>query len=194
MRSKIAGPVARTSSCPARSLHEQAEDLTSTRRHANELAARDLLEASFLSIRASWLARSSACSCRPTSGARRSSSELDLQFFERICEQAPAEFILQRETAGGALASFMLVFHLGDRVINKFIDSTIAGSDGLSLFPALRRSIGFCLRQRRQGTSERPDRLPGEAGSRPSTRASLQRLPPRESDCACHLPRDRPPG
>jgi hypothetical protein len=46
---------------------------------------------------------------------------LDLQFFERICEQAPAEFILQRETAGGALASFMLVFHLGDRVINKFI-------------------------------------------------------------------------
>jgi uncharacterized protein len=46
---------------------------------------------------------------------------LNLRFFERIREQAPAQFILQRDQADGALVSFMLVFHLGDRVINKFI-------------------------------------------------------------------------
>jgi hypothetical protein len=46
---------------------------------------------------------------------------LDLRFFERIREQAPARFILQRDPADGALVAFMLVFHLGDRVINKFI-------------------------------------------------------------------------
>jgi hypothetical protein len=46
---------------------------------------------------------------------------LDLRFFERIREQAPARFILQRDPTDGALVAFMLVFHLGDRVINKFI-------------------------------------------------------------------------
>jgi len=46
---------------------------------------------------------------------------LDLRFFERVREQAPAHFILQRDPANGALVAFMLVFHLGDRVINKFI-------------------------------------------------------------------------
>jgi hypothetical protein len=46
---------------------------------------------------------------------------LDRRFFERIREQAPVRFILQRDPADGALVTFMLVFHLGDRVINKFI-------------------------------------------------------------------------
>jgi hypothetical protein len=46
---------------------------------------------------------------------------LDLRFFERIREQAPARFILQRDRATGGLVAFMLVFHLGGRVINKFI-------------------------------------------------------------------------
>ena len=46
---------------------------------------------------------------------------LNLRFFERIREQAPARFILQRDQADGALVAFMLVFRLGDRVINKFI-------------------------------------------------------------------------
>ena len=46
---------------------------------------------------------------------------LDRRFFERIREQAPARFILQRDPTGGALVAIMLVFHLGDRVINKFI-------------------------------------------------------------------------
>ena len=46
---------------------------------------------------------------------------LDRRFFEHIREQAPARFILQRDPTDGALVAFMLVFHLGDRVINKFI-------------------------------------------------------------------------
>ena len=46
---------------------------------------------------------------------------LDLRFFERISEQAPAQFILQRDQGNGALVAFMLVFRLGDRIINKFI-------------------------------------------------------------------------
>ena len=46
---------------------------------------------------------------------------LDLRFFERISEQAPAKFILQRDQANGTLVAFMLVFRLGDRIINKFI-------------------------------------------------------------------------
>ena len=46
---------------------------------------------------------------------------LDLRFFERIREQPPARFILQRDPANGALVAFMFVFRLGDRVINKFI-------------------------------------------------------------------------
>jgi hypothetical protein len=46
---------------------------------------------------------------------------LDLKFFERIREQAPTHFILQRDQATGALVAFMLVLRLGDRIINKFI-------------------------------------------------------------------------
>lgn len=46
---------------------------------------------------------------------------LDRRFFERIRGQEPAHFILLRSPADGRLAAFMLVFVLGDRVINKFI-------------------------------------------------------------------------
>ena len=46
---------------------------------------------------------------------------LDLRFFERIREQAPAQFILLRDHAGCELVAFMLVLRLGDRLINKFI-------------------------------------------------------------------------
>ncbi len=42
-------------------------------------------------------------------------------FFARIGAEAPSRFILQRDPASGELVAFMLVFHLGDRVINKFI-------------------------------------------------------------------------
>ena len=54
---------------------------------------------------------------------------LDLRFFEAIRTHEPAHFILLREAGGGALVAFMLVFRLGDRVINKFIglDYRIAG-------------------------------------------------------------------
>ncbi len=43
------------------------------------------------------------------------------RFFAQISTHAPARFILQRDTATGELVAFMLVFHLGDRVVNKFI-------------------------------------------------------------------------
>ncbi len=46
---------------------------------------------------------------------------LGLRFFVMIREQPAARFILQREPQKGALVAFMLVFVLGDRVINKFI-------------------------------------------------------------------------
>lgn len=46
---------------------------------------------------------------------------LDRRFFEQIREQGPARFVLLRDPASGALVAFMLVFHLGDRLINKFI-------------------------------------------------------------------------
>jgi uncharacterized protein len=46
---------------------------------------------------------------------------LDLPFFARIMEQAPSQFILLRDQQSGALVAFMLVFRLGDRLINKFI-------------------------------------------------------------------------
>ncbi|HZP59034.1 MAG TPA: hypothetical protein VFB27_01830, partial [Opitutaceae bacterium] len=45
---------------------------------------------------------------------------LNLRFFQNIREAAPAHFILQRG-ATGELLTFMLVFRLGDRLINKFI-------------------------------------------------------------------------
>ncbi len=46
---------------------------------------------------------------------------LGIRFFERIREHEPARFIVQRDPADGAMVAFMLVFCLGDRVINKFI-------------------------------------------------------------------------
>jgi len=46
---------------------------------------------------------------------------LDRRFFERIGEQAPARFILQREKSTGRLVTFMLVFVDGGRMTNKFI-------------------------------------------------------------------------
>ncbi len=46
---------------------------------------------------------------------------LGLPFFERIRACEPARFILQRDRKSGALVAFMLLFCLGDRVINKFI-------------------------------------------------------------------------
>ena len=46
---------------------------------------------------------------------------LGLRFFEQIREQEPASFILQRDQASGELVTFMLVFCIGDRAVNKFI-------------------------------------------------------------------------
>lgn len=46
---------------------------------------------------------------------------LDRRFFESIRDQPEARFILQRDPANGQLVAFMLVFCLGERVINKFI-------------------------------------------------------------------------
>ncbi len=46
---------------------------------------------------------------------------LGLPFFERIGQCDAARFILQRDRRDGAMVAFMLLFCLGDRVINKFI-------------------------------------------------------------------------
>jgi hypothetical protein len=46
---------------------------------------------------------------------------LDLRFFESIRTREPAAFLLQRDPSSGELVAFMLVFRLGNRVINKFI-------------------------------------------------------------------------
>ena len=46
---------------------------------------------------------------------------LDVRFFECVCGQPPARFILQRDSSTGELVAFMLVFRIGDRLINKFI-------------------------------------------------------------------------
>ncbi len=43
------------------------------------------------------------------------------EFFAQIRTHREASFVVQRETATGAMVAFMLVFRLGDRVINKFI-------------------------------------------------------------------------
>jgi hypothetical protein len=47
--------------------------------------------------------------------------KLNPRFFQAMRGHEPARFILQRDRASGELAAFMLVFRLGDRVINKFI-------------------------------------------------------------------------
>ena len=46
---------------------------------------------------------------------------LDLKFFEAVRKHPEAHFIVQRDAKTGALVAFMLVFHLGRRVVNKFI-------------------------------------------------------------------------
>ncbi|MBU6450671.1 MAG: GNAT family N-acetyltransferase [Cyanobacteria bacterium REEB67] len=46
---------------------------------------------------------------------------LSIEFFEKIRDTEPAWFILQRDRSNGRMLTFMLVFKLGDRLINKFI-------------------------------------------------------------------------
>jgi uncharacterized protein len=46
---------------------------------------------------------------------------LSLAFFQQMARQEPARFILQRDPATGEIVSFMLLFVLGERLINKFI-------------------------------------------------------------------------
>lgn len=46
---------------------------------------------------------------------------LDMRFFERVAREPRAHFLLFRDRASGRLAAFMLLFDLGDTVINKFI-------------------------------------------------------------------------
>jgi hypothetical protein len=46
---------------------------------------------------------------------------LDLRFFERVAIEPRAHFLLLRDRGSGRLAAFMLLFDLGDTVINKFI-------------------------------------------------------------------------
>ncbi len=46
---------------------------------------------------------------------------LDIRFFEAASASDPAHFILLRDRAGGRLVAFMLVYDLGEAVINKFI-------------------------------------------------------------------------
>ena len=46
---------------------------------------------------------------------------LDLRFFAAVREHPQSAFILLREKSSGTVVAFMLVFQLGERVINKFI-------------------------------------------------------------------------
>ena len=46
---------------------------------------------------------------------------LDMRFFDRAAVEPRAHFLLLRDRATGRLAAFMLLFDLGDTVINKFI-------------------------------------------------------------------------
>ena len=46
---------------------------------------------------------------------------LSIEFFRRIRDTEPAWFILQREKNSGKMLTFMLLFKLGDKAINKFI-------------------------------------------------------------------------
>lgn len=55
---------------------------------------------------------------------------LDRRFFERISGRGPARFILQRDRASGEMVAFMLVFCLGERVINKFIGIDYRRAEG----------------------------------------------------------------
>ncbi len=46
---------------------------------------------------------------------------LDIRFFQQVREKPEARFVVQRDAKTGEMVTFMLVFHLGTRVINKFI-------------------------------------------------------------------------
>ncbi len=59
---------------------------------------------------------------------------LDRAFFDHMRRQPPARFILLRDRATGALVAFMLVFRLGDRVINKFIGLDYARAGNAYLY------------------------------------------------------------
>ncbi len=47
--------------------------------------------------------------------------ELDRRFFECVARQPCAHFIVLREATRGEAVAFMLCFHLGDKVINKYL-------------------------------------------------------------------------
>jgi len=59
---------------------------------------------------------------------------LDRRFFESIRGREPVRFILQRDAASGELLTFMLVFCLGQRVINKFIGIDYRRAEGTFLY------------------------------------------------------------
>jgi hypothetical protein len=55
---------------------------------------------------------------------------LSVEFFKKIREMEPAWFIFQRDKKTGKLVTFMLLFQLGDKMVNKFIglDYSIGGN------------------------------------------------------------------
>ena len=69
---------------------------------------------------------------------------LDLRFFEAVGRHPESHFILQRDARTGALVAFMLVFRIGDRVVNKFIgiDYARAGQTYL-YFRLFEAALGF---------------------------------------------------
>ncbi|MFI5356088.1 MAG: hypothetical protein ACHQ4G_02010 [Opitutales bacterium] len=70
------------------------------------------------------------------------------EFFAQIAAQEPARFILQRDPVSGGLVTFMLVFCLGDRVVNKFIGLDYArGGDTYLYFRLFDAALDFaCAR------------------------------------------------
>lgn len=81
---------------------------------------------------------------------------LDRRFFERIREYPEARFILQREKSTGRLLTFMLVFRLGDRLVNKFIGLDYARAGKTYLYfrlfdAALDLAYGYGVREIQSG-------------------------------------------
>jgi len=60
--------------------------------------------------------------------------KLTIEFFRKIRETEPAWFILQRDKKNGSLVTFMLLFELGDRMVNKFIGLDYAKSGQTFLY------------------------------------------------------------
>ena len=73
---------------------------------------------------------------------------LSIEFFRQIRETEPAYFILQREKSSGRMLTFMLVFKIGDRLINKFIgiDYARAGQTFL-YFRQFEAALDFAYKQ-----------------------------------------------